>query len=418
MNKKKAMFIAVGGITIFCLTIENINLFRVNLNTKNISSVISVMLENEDGNYTLSESNVFPHNGVINYDKTYCKNGSTIEYDEEKNKVNITSIGEEKCYIYFDLEKFSDVIIDNEGGYDKIILKNEPDYGIISTENEGLYSYLDGYGTSYYFRGAVDNNWVVFGKEEEKDIYWRIIRINGDESIRLIYSGTTSPTEEEKVNSTIINYNLPTQFSYNPSTSTEYVGYMYKLGEMHGVNSNSYSKNLIDEWYKDNLVKYGMYIEDTIYCVNRIAYYDKNGAEIVENYTNDDVYYQSYINMSNNKPNLICDEKLDRFTVSEEKGNGALLYPIGMLTADEAMLAGFNTSTSNLDNYLVSKNITHLASPRTFASDATIFRIYNGAIGSHLASHGHYIRPVISIKSTVGITGSGEWNDPYVIITE
>ena len=48
---------------------------------------------------------------------------------------------------------------------------------------------------SYYYRGAVDNNWVKFGKDSTgKDIYWRIIRINGDGSIRMIYTLTTSPT--------------------------------------------------------------------------------------------------------------------------------------------------------------------------------------------------------------------------------
>ena len=53
---------------------------------------------------------------------------------------------------------------------------------------------------SYYYRGAVDNNWVKFGKDSTgKDIYWRIIRINGDGSIRMIYSGTTDPKNESSV---------------------------------------------------------------------------------------------------------------------------------------------------------------------------------------------------------------------------
>ena len=42
-------------------------------------------------------------------------------------------------------------------------------------------------GTSYYFQGPVENNWVKFG-----DFYWRIIRINGDDSIRMIYAGDAS----------------------------------------------------------------------------------------------------------------------------------------------------------------------------------------------------------------------------------
>ena len=46
---------------------------------------------------------------------------------------------------------------------------------------------------TYYFRGAVNNNWVKFGKDSSnKDIYWRIIRINGDGSIRMIYRNDSS----------------------------------------------------------------------------------------------------------------------------------------------------------------------------------------------------------------------------------
>lgn len=58
----------------------------------------------------------------------------------------------------------------------------------------------DGYGSKiYFFRGEVDNNYVVFAKEikrnsskqvnEQKSICWRILRTNEDGSIRLLYSG-------------------------------------------------------------------------------------------------------------------------------------------------------------------------------------------------------------------------------------
>ena len=46
--------------------------------------------------------------------------------------------------------------------------------------DKGLYTMQDDYGTSYYYRGSVTNNYVLFG-----GYYWRIIRLNGDGSIRL-----------------------------------------------------------------------------------------------------------------------------------------------------------------------------------------------------------------------------------------
>lgn len=60
----------------------------------------------------------------------------------------------------------------------------------IQTQNisgQGLYVTEDDYGDSYYYRGKVENNYLSFA-----GFIWRIVRINGDGSIRLIYSGTST----------------------------------------------------------------------------------------------------------------------------------------------------------------------------------------------------------------------------------
>ena len=51
--------------------------------------------------------------------------------------------------------------------------------------DKGLYESVDDYGTTYYYRGNVTNNYVKFA-----GYYWRVIRINGDGSIRLLFAGT------------------------------------------------------------------------------------------------------------------------------------------------------------------------------------------------------------------------------------
>lgn len=51
----------------------------------------------------------------------------------------------------------------------------------------GLYATSDDDGTSYFYRGAVENNYLSFA-----GYIWRIVRINGNGSIRLIYSGTST----------------------------------------------------------------------------------------------------------------------------------------------------------------------------------------------------------------------------------
>ena len=60
---------------------------------------------------------------------------------------------------------------------------------IVNLSNSGLYMAEDDYGESYYYRGRVLNNYVSFA-----GYIWRIVRINGDGSIRMIYSGT-SPSD-------------------------------------------------------------------------------------------------------------------------------------------------------------------------------------------------------------------------------
>ena len=57
----------------------------------------------------------------------------------------------------------------------------------IADRTNGIYSAKDDLGTSYYFRGNVTNNYVKFANK-----YWRIIRINGDGTIRMIYAGTSA----------------------------------------------------------------------------------------------------------------------------------------------------------------------------------------------------------------------------------
>ena len=80
---------------------------------------------------------------------------------------------------------------------------------ISDMNDKGLYKTSDSYGTSYYFRGAVDNNWLYFA-----GFYWRIIRINGDGSIRLIYTGkkgevipANAPVSYRNINTVLNNSN-------------------------------------------------------------------------------------------------------------------------------------------------------------------------------------------------------------------
>lgn len=91
---------------------------------------------------------------------------------------------------------------------------------ILSYNNSesGLYSTADDEGTSYYYRGIVGGNYVKFANK-----YWRIVRINGDNSVRLIYDGTTPHENGESSSNRQVGYS-----AFNSRWSDNaYVGYMY-----------------------------------------------------------------------------------------------------------------------------------------------------------------------------------------------
>ena len=102
----------------------------------------------------------------------------------------------------------------------------------ISTASEALLaSAEDDYGTSYYFRGAVTNNYVEFANK-----CWRIVRVGGDGSVKLILhndntNGAANPCSSANNSDTaaFARYSGTTYTSeYNTKADDNaYVGFMY-----------------------------------------------------------------------------------------------------------------------------------------------------------------------------------------------
>ena len=290
--------------------------------------------------------------------------------------------------------------------------------------DKGVYSTIDNDGTTYYFRGAVDNNWLYFA-----GFYWRIIRINGDGSIRLIYTG-----EKDKIDPTkgsISYYSVDTGITTslnNPFSSNfgmaEYVGYMYQLGKAHGYKYDSQIKSTIDIWYYNNLLNYTTYLSDAGFCNDRTGY-DSTLQNKLEGIGKTDVIYESTIrNYINHNPSLKCSNKEDNFTVQDtQKGNGALTYPIGLISVDEGAYAGLVFNTYNSYNYLNTGLESWTISP-TKNETTGIYGLRTWMLGSTGAivdnhSNNPYgsIRPVINLKSTVKVIGNGTASSPYIVVS-
>jgi len=116
--------------------------------------------------------------------------------------------------------------------------KGTPDFTKIApndTETDGLYMAEDDEGESYYYRGAVKNNYVSFA-----GFIWRIIRRNGDGSVRIIYSGKSTADAGDAV--TIGDSQFNSKY-WDPT----YVGYKYNedfsLHESNGITDYSWFTN-------------------------------------------------------------------------------------------------------------------------------------------------------------------------------
>ena len=113
--------------------------------------------------------------------------------------------------------------------------KVTPDLSKTATTDEGLFMVEDDEGESYYYRGAVKNNYVSFA-----GFIWRIIRRNGDGSVRLIYSGKSTSDTGNAV--TIGNSQYNSKY-WDPA----YVGYKYNekfsLHENNGTTGYDWFTN-------------------------------------------------------------------------------------------------------------------------------------------------------------------------------
>ncbi len=440
MNKKIKIglfaLIILGTITL-CLTYKSDD--KIIKTKKRKQNNLAIMIK-EDGatDYTKSNSKDIPKGDyVLNRDKSYCKNNGKIgNYDSSLGKISFSFIGSDSCYLYFDYEVpsrigYESILLDNGGGATTVdaakayiegrTTSTTPNFASIATAKEGMYAADDDYTAttgmkSYYFRGAVDNNWVKFGKDSTgKDIYWRIIRINGDGSIRMIYTGTTAPTESTKVVMTGYGTQIKNSAFNSSYNNPSYVGYMYTVGTQYGNSTSSEIKTTIENWYAGTTLKDNALVsQNQIFCNDRSV---MSGSFS----TSSTFYYSSYTRLVTNKsPMLTCPTESDKFTIKTSGvGNKTLDYPVGLITVDEVAMAGGVYNTDNLKYYLFTSSDYWSSSPSYFDSNYFVngFRVKNsGSIDSIYGNTLSGARPVVSLSSKVKLSGSGTYNDVYTVV--
>ena len=256
-----------------------------------------------------------------------------------------------------------------------------------------IYQTTDWKGTTYYFAGNPSNNWVQFG-----GYYWRIIRINGDGSIRMIYQGTSANTTGTNTQIQESEFNS----SYNRS---EYVGLKYTSGEQHGQTTDSPILDILQSWYtSSNLDEYAEYIDASVgFCSDR----SMASGYIWSSRPNSPIYYAAYERLSTNKsPSLACTS------------SDIIVEPVGLITADEVAFAGGVDGPSNQSFYLYNNQYYWTMSPYWHNSSTYVVPVWSdGTLSWSDVNDALDVRPVINLAPNVTITGgNGTVESPFEVV--
>ena len=342
----------------------------------------------------------------------------------------------------------------SNGSYIASITEEGPQYGSEPSQvTNGLYSMNDEDGVSYYYRGAVENNNVQFGEyasdyyvynyssryfqsletcqeynsscsESNRvklanagdKMYWKIVRVNGDGSLRLIYNGTsTNPDNSDLAHSFTVGY-TPYNLEFD---NPKYSGYTYDNG------TDSFIKKEVDTWYKNTLgsSSYDSKVTGGRFCSDSSGYKLASEYDVSEAMFGDLTNVYMYSSMGdrlanfqknspgNNAPTLSCP------STSESYG-GSYRLKAGLITADELTLAGESSYVVG-NSYLNPGESDYWywsMTPADFDNDdADVWDEGEDLNGSNVSSN-YAVRPVINVTTENGFTsGDGTALSPYVI---
>ena len=304
----------------------------------------------------------------------------------------------------------------------------------VSTASEALLaSTEDDYGTSYYFRGAVKNNYVEFANK-----CWRIVRVSGDGSVKLILhndnpTGVANPCDaaNNSASAAFARYSGTTYTSkFNEKyDDNAYVGFKYgtvgasTYDATHANTNKSTILTNLETWYTNNLKTYESVIDNSVWCndktnvtdtsYNPWGYSNVTGLGYAKNVT----YYgatKRLVSTSRSAggtgPSLKCNGELSKITSK-----------VGLITADELAFTGYAYNLENTTTYL-QENATDTywwsLSPNYFNGGyACVWGVdgSNGGFGNNSVGNTCGVRPSISLKSTTNVTGEGTSSTPYII---
>lgn len=362
--KKVSVTNLTDTIVGFTLAIMDINIASKN---------IKIQVYDEDDNIVYDEYLLGTDTELVKTKEISGK--KTLNYT-----IVITNEGED-TFFGADLLVYNEYSLEVANSFKETILRDNQfgelvsPIGTVSTTNEGLLVSEDELGQTYYFRGSVDNNYVKMN-----NLMFRIVRINGDGSVRLVLDNTLEDNSYylRRINKT-----------------NEYLNNM--------IFDNSDIKKVLDEWYNTNLLSVDNYIASSNFCYDN-AFYLQNESEYFTN-----SYDRIYVS---NAASLNCQE-------------GIYVGKVGLLSIDEVIYAGASKDGTNNSYYLYNPSILN----NWWTMSSSKVNIQSNNVNNYLITSGggidlegklnssYGIRPVISLDKSVKVSGAGTLENPYEIVS-
>ena len=380
------------------------------------------------------ESSTFPTTNKYDASVECTRNGKKIDANESikwngTKWILTTAIsdGNVRCNATFNQTLRQSILANNE-----VKTPITTPGAAMSTADESLLaSTEDDYGTSYYFRGAVKNNYVEFANK-----CWRIVRVGGDGSVKIILhndntAGTANPCDAAN-NSTSAAFARYSGTTYKSAFNEKYddnayVGFKYgtpgssTYEATHANTNNSTILTNLETWYNNNLKTYEKVIADTVWCNDKTNVTDTTYDPMSETpnglgFGTNKTYYGATQRLVNKNysaggtgPSLKCNGELSKINSK-----------VGLITADELALAGYAFNTSNTTTYLqenATGTIWWSLSPFDFNGGcARVWKVTGGGYFENLHVDGTMgVRPSISLKPSTNVTGDGTSENPFIV---
>lgn len=330
-----------------------------------------------------------------NVDNNYVSFGST------SRKASCSYQGSPVAYV-----NVNEGIFDDNPSEERCLSTN-----VCSANYEG---FLYGVGASAsecaLYGGVLLEEKATYTKAAQEDILWRIVRINEDGSIRLVTENSVA-----------------TSLYASSGDDNAYVGYMHG-----GTNANTYEvthrnvidsdiKKVVDAWYRTNLSSYSSYLADTGFCNDR-SKASKTGewssSDTALGYGANMTMYGATMRIIS--PQFACPQSSDLFTLKNStKGNKALTYPVGLLTADDVVYAGGKYG-GNTNPFYLNNNSAYWTMTPFYGGASTMASLVteNGSLYffANVDKNNLGVRPVINLKASLELSsGNGSVNNPYKV---